>query len=510
MPIPGHAKRYRERSAIVTADERKQRANTVHDQRQSYRERVRLLKVSQMRRAIFNVIKPGALAQGVGNRIYDTFIIVVAFLSLLPLMFKNSYPVVTTVEHLMVYLLLIDYMLRWITADLNEGREGRAPFVRYPIRPLSLCVLVGILPSLGALPPDLGYLRVLRIATVFYYTDDLFFIGGIIRSERRTLISVIGLVAGYILITGTVLYAVEPDTFGNFIDAIYWSIISFTSTGYGDYYPHGYLGKVITSISMFFSILVIAVPTGVITAGYMREIRKRRQQGTYYFKPRSMKEVYLEFRENGGIRGYFSERGPLVRYLGMMGFCLAIDIILITIAHVANLPLWLDTIGTALASSFLECAAGILVGLGSNIALAIVRGDPTQILYYVVPAVTAIAYASAFQRGKDITIKKVVRVVVTVVVIATVWDIVLAYLVYNGVPSGVGEGMFYYVIAARGMPDFAAKVVAVFIIECIDKVLTALFVVLIHNIAPDAWKRLALPPAMPRGADVFREGWFTK
>ena len=509
MPISGPKRRYNERTAVITVDERKRRASA-HGIAVSFDEKVKLLRVSQMRRAIFDVIRPGSRNDSLGNRAYDTFIIVVATLSLLPLMFRTEGSVLSVIEHVSVYILFADYILRWLTADLRGGAEGMGPFVRYPFMPIALCQLIGILPTLGVFPATWGYLRVLRIAVSFYYLDDLFSIGRIVRNEKRSLLSVLGLVAAYIFVSALVLYACEPDTFGNFFDAIYWSVTTFSSVGYGDYYPHGAIGKAVTTISMFISILVIAVPTGLVTAGYMYEIRKMREQGEYYVRPRPLRDIIATFREEGGIRVYFSEHRALVRYLSVMALCLAVDVVLVTVAQLTDIPLWLDTIGTALASSMLESAAGIVVGLGSSIYLAIISGDPQQLLYYVVPAATAVAYGLAFQRGKPLTVIKMVRVVLVVVVIATCWDLALSYLLYEGVPTGAGESILYSMLARSTMPDLASKLISIFVIEAIDKVLTALFVILFYLVLPDKWREIALPPISNRGPDFFREGWFVR
>ena len=64
----------------------------------------------------------------------------------------------------------------------------------------------------------------------------------------------------------------EPDSFNTFFDAIYWATVSLTTVGYGDIYPVTAIGRVVTMLSSFFGIAIIALPAGVITAGYMSEI----------------------------------------------------------------------------------------------------------------------------------------------------------------------------------------------------------------------------------------------
>lgn len=80
------------------------------------------------------------------------------------------------------------------------------------------------------------------------------------------------LAIGYVLVTALVIFNVEPDTFDTFFDAIYWATVSLTTVGYGDIYATSVIGKIITMISAIFGIAIVALPAGIITAGYMNEI----------------------------------------------------------------------------------------------------------------------------------------------------------------------------------------------------------------------------------------------
>ena len=82
------------------------------------------------------------------------------------------------------------------------------------------------------------------------------------------------LAGAYILVSALVIYNVEPESFETFFDAIYWATISLTTVGYGDIYPVTTIGRVVTMVSSLFGIAVIALPSGVITAGYLSEMNK--------------------------------------------------------------------------------------------------------------------------------------------------------------------------------------------------------------------------------------------
>ena len=82
------------------------------------------------------------------------------------------------------------------------------------------------------------------------------------------------LAAAYIVICALIIFNVEPDTFDNFFSAIYWATVSLTTMGYGDIYPVSTIGRVVTMLSSFVGIAIVALPAGIITAGYMDEIKK--------------------------------------------------------------------------------------------------------------------------------------------------------------------------------------------------------------------------------------------
>ena len=89
---------------------------------------------------------------------------------------------------------------------------------------------------------------------------------------------VCGLAIGYILISALVVLSVEPETFPTFFDAVYWATVSLTTVGYGDIYPVSMAGKIITMCSTLFGIAIVALPAGIVTAGYMDELNKIRKE----------------------------------------------------------------------------------------------------------------------------------------------------------------------------------------------------------------------------------------
>lgn len=145
---------------------------------------------------------------------------------------------------------------------------------------MALADLLCILPSLFLLNNSLRLfkilhmLRTLRIFKFFRYSKNIQILTNVLKKQKDSLI-IVGLLAlGYIFISALIIFNVEPSTFPNFFDAPYWATNSLTTVGYGDIYAVSTTGKIITMISSFLGIAIVALPAGIITAGYMKEIKE--------------------------------------------------------------------------------------------------------------------------------------------------------------------------------------------------------------------------------------------
>ena len=117
-------------------------------------------------------------------------------------------------------------------------------------------------------------MRVFRVFMAIRYSKSFRIIGNVTRASRESLVAVLVLALGYILISALIIFNVEPDSFNSFFDAVYWATVSLATVGYGDIYPVSKLGRMITMFSSIFGIAIVALPAGIITAGYMSEIQK--------------------------------------------------------------------------------------------------------------------------------------------------------------------------------------------------------------------------------------------
>ncbi len=133
---------------------------------------------------------------------------------------------------------------------------------------------------------DLRFLRILRLTRVLRvlkvnrYNNSLNLIWTVIKEKKSELV-VTGFVALLILIFASfIMYNVEgpaqPDAFPNILSAMWWAVATLTSVGYGDIYPITGLGKIISSFIALLGIGLVALPTGLISAGFISKIENNK------------------------------------------------------------------------------------------------------------------------------------------------------------------------------------------------------------------------------------------
>ena len=237
-----------------------------------------------MRKRIFEIIEIADDGDKL-SRIYDWFMIAVIIISIIPLTMKTPGYAWQFIDKVCVAIFIIDYALRLITADYKYDSSSVVSFVRYPFSPMAIIDFVSILPSFILINKGFKLIRLLRMARALRvfrvfralrYSKSFEIIISVIRRSKDSLIAVCILAIAYIVISALVVFNVEPESFDNFFEAIYWATVSLTTVGYGDIYPVTSVGRVITMISSVFGIAVVALPAGIITAGYMKELEDRK------------------------------------------------------------------------------------------------------------------------------------------------------------------------------------------------------------------------------------------
>ena len=204
-------------------------------------------------------------------------------ISIVPLAFKDTNIVFQWIDYITVGFFILDYFFRLITADIKL-KKSVVSFFLYPITPMAIIDLISILPTLTVLNNGFKLLklfRLLRTLKVFRtfkflrYSKSFEIITSVFKKQKKVLSAVATMSVAYILVSALIIYNIEPESFETFFDAIYWATISLTTVGYGDIYPVTTIGRIVTMLSSIFGIAIIALPSGVITAGYLEEISKK-------------------------------------------------------------------------------------------------------------------------------------------------------------------------------------------------------------------------------------------
>ena len=241
---------------------------------------------------VFEIIEVG---KNLPSRIFDVFIIIMIILTLITVIAETFdipsfwQDIFNKFEIVSVIVFTVEYILRVWTADLlhPELSPLRAR-LKYIVSFMAIIDLLAILPfylpffikiDLRALRA-LRVIRLLRVFKINRYTSALSTIAQVFKNKASQLISSM-LVVGLLMIIASILMyniesAAQPDKFANAFDALWWAIATLTTVGYGDVYPITVAGKILSIIIAILGIGMVAVPTGIITAGFSEVIDKQK------------------------------------------------------------------------------------------------------------------------------------------------------------------------------------------------------------------------------------------
>ena len=245
----------------------------------------------QLRDRIYRLVEPHN-KESYASRVYDIVMLVAIVIGILPLMFRQQIKLFWYFDLISGVCFIVDYLLRWVTADMDSKRNKWTAFAIYPFTPMAIIDLLSILPVFNLLTPTFKVVRVsrllkiLRIFKVIRYFEPLEIIMAVVRKQSKILCTVLSLAVFYIFITALIMFNAEEDInpetgkylFDTFFDAFHWAACTLTTVGYGDLYPISDTGRTISIISSMVGIAIIALPSGIITAGYMDELKNRREK----------------------------------------------------------------------------------------------------------------------------------------------------------------------------------------------------------------------------------------
>ena len=231
------------------------------------------------------------------SKIFDIFIICLIILNVITVIadtFKLPEwirSILWCIEVVSVVIFTAEYLLRIYTADLMypEMTQLRAR-LKYIRSFMAVIDLLAILPFYipYVIPIDLRVLRMLRIIRLLRifkinrYTTALSTIEDVFKRKRHELLSSIAVVSMLMIIAAVLMYNIEneaqPEAFENAFAALWWAVATLTTVGYGDIYPVTVLGKILSAVIALLGIGLVAVPTGIISSGFVESMEEKHQK----------------------------------------------------------------------------------------------------------------------------------------------------------------------------------------------------------------------------------------
>ena len=166
-----------------------------------------------MRRRLFEIIEKGQKGDRLST-VYDIVMLFAIVVSIIPLMFFEELKWFKYVEIVTVVIFVIDYLLRWITADFKMEKKGWA-FVLYPFTPMAIIDLLSILPGFNVLGQGFKIFRVTRLLKILRlfkflrYSDKIALFMRVLKKEQNVLLSVLAIAVFYVFLTALIMFNVS-------------------------------------------------------------------------------------------------------------------------------------------------------------------------------------------------------------------------------------------------------------------------------------------------------------
>ncbi len=254
----------------------------------------------RVRARLFNMVSTGVVDEPV-NRCYDIISIVALALNLFAAfaitfdyMEEHYKGLLLTIEAVTTFFFAIDYLLRVFTAkELYPDRSESGAVLKY------IFSFVGIIDLLSFLPYYLPVFfptgsavfrlfrvaRILRLFRINSYYDQLNVITEVLSSKSQQLMASVFIILILMMASSLCMYSVEheaqPDVFQNAFSGIWWSVSTLLTVGYGDIYPVTIMGKILGILISFLGVGMVAIPTGIISAGFVEQYQRLKTVGDY-------------------------------------------------------------------------------------------------------------------------------------------------------------------------------------------------------------------------------------
>ena len=252
------------------------------------------------RRRVSEIIEVGS-ADDFVSRAYDftgTAIVIINLIVTVMYTFNRMEadygPLLLTIEGCTVAFFAVDYILRvWTAQFIRPGMPERRAVWKYVTSFTGVVDLLSWLPYYLPFffPAGAAVFRILRVVRIFRlfqinaYYDSLNVIGEVINSKRQQLFSSVFIILVLMLASSLCMYSLEngaqPEVFSNAFSGIWWSVSTLLTVGYGDIYPITIPGKIMGIFISFLGVGMVAIPTGIISAGFVDQYSRLKRMSEY-------------------------------------------------------------------------------------------------------------------------------------------------------------------------------------------------------------------------------------
>lgn len=253
----------------------------------------------RIKQAIFNLLNHDC-SHSKASKIIDIFLLILIILNVIMVIvdtFDNLSDTVRNLlsagENISLAIFTVEYVLRLWTSDLlKQSIMPLRARLRFALSFMAIIDLLSILPFYlpYIFPFDLRALRLLRlirllrIFKISRYSDALPHIAAILRNKAPQLISSILVVCILMIIASILMYNIEheaqPTVFSDAVDGLWWAMATLTTVGYGDIYPITLFGKLLSGFIALLGIALVAIPTGIISTGFIENIDAQNKKKT--------------------------------------------------------------------------------------------------------------------------------------------------------------------------------------------------------------------------------------
>ena len=257
-------------------------------------------KAKAIRRRILEIIEVGA-KEDYPSRAYDLVnmlsIVLNLLVSVLYTFEEIRTPYGTTLlllEAVTVAFFCMDFCLRVLTAGVKYPKLGEArALLHYLTSSSGLVDILSFLPYYLPIffPTGMTAFRMFRVVRIFRlfrinaYYDSLNVITEVISSKKQQLVSSVFIISVLMLASSLCMYSLEhdaqPHVFTNAFSGIWWAVSTLLTVGYGDIYPITTLGKMFSIVITFLGVGMVAIPTGIISAGFVDQYSRIKRLSEY-------------------------------------------------------------------------------------------------------------------------------------------------------------------------------------------------------------------------------------